>query len=100
MLVKELKMKKTTIVAIVLALILVPVSAMADDAAALFQTKCKACHGADGKKLAKADLASAAIQGKDDATLVSFLTTDAKHKTKVTDVATAKGLVAFIRTLK
>ena len=93
-------MKKTTIVAIVLALVLMPVTAMADDAAALFQSKCKACHGADGKKLAKADLASQAIQGKDDATLVTFLTTDAKHKAKVPDAATAKAIVAFIRTLK
>lgn len=91
-------MKKTTIVAIVaLALILTPLTAMADDAAALFQTKCKACHGADGKKLAKADLAATT---KDDATLVTFLTTNATHKSKVPDAAAAKQLVAFIRTLK
>ena len=91
-------MKKTTIAAIVtLALVLMPVAAMADDAAALFQTKCKSCHGADGKKLAKADLAATT---KDDATLVNFLTTNATHKTKVADAATAKQLVAFIRTLK
>lgn len=98
-------MKKTTIVAIValgvaLATALFPLTAAADDAAALFQSKCKACHGPDGKKLAKADLASAAIQGKSEATLVNFLTTDTKHKSKVPDAATAKQLVAFIKTLK
>lgn len=94
-------MKKTTIVAIVaLALALTPLSAMADDAAALYQTKCKACHGPDGKKLVKADLASAAVQGKNDATLINFLTTDAKHKAKVADAAAAKQFVTFIRTLK
>ena len=94
-------MKKTTIVAIVtLALVLLPTAAMADDAAALFQSKCKSCHGEDGKKLAKADLASAAVQGKDDATLVKYLTTDAKHKAKVADEAAAKQLVTFLRTLK
>lgn len=91
-------MKKTTLVAIVtLSLILLPTAAMADDAAALFQTKCKSCHGADGKKLAKADLASIT---KDDATLIQYLTTDAKHKSKVPDEATAKQLVAFLKTLK
>ena len=91
-------MKKTTIVAIVaLALALTPLSAMADDAAALYQTKCKSCHGPDGKKLAKADLASVT---KDEATLVKFLTTDTKHKSKVPDEATAKQLVAFLKTLK
>lgn len=94
-------MKKATIAAIVtLALVLLPTAAMADDAAALFQSKCKSCHGEDGKKLAKADLASATIQAKDEATLVKFLTTDAKHKSKVADEATAKQLVAFLRTLK
>ncbi|HUP61257.1 MAG TPA: c-type cytochrome [Thermoanaerobaculia bacterium] len=94
-------MKKTTIVSLlVLALVLVPLAASADDAAALFNTKCKVCHGPDGKKLARADLASAAIQGKADAVLVKFLTTDAKHKSKVADEATAKALVTFLRTLK
>ena len=98
---KELKMKKTTTVVILaLALVLMPIAASADDAAALFQSKCKSCHGPDGKKLAKADLASATIQGKDDATLITFLTTDAKHKAKVPDQATAKQIVTFLRTLK
>lgn len=92
-------MKNTTTIALLtLALILVPLAASADNA--LFDAKCKMCHGADGKKLAKADLSAAAIQGKDDATLVKFLTTDAKHKAKVADEASAKALVTFLRTLK
>jgi len=94
-------MKKTTIISLItLALVLAPLTAFAGDAAATFDAKCKMCHGADGKKLAKADLTSAAIQGKDDATLVKFLTTDAKHKAKVADEASAKAIVAFLRTLK
>jgi len=94
-------MKNTTTIALLtLALILVPLTASADNASALFDAKCKMCHGADGKKLAKADLSSAATQGKDDATLVKFLTTDTKHKTKVADEASAKALVTFLRTLK
>lgn len=93
-------MKKTTISILIFALALVPIAAFADDAAAIFQTKCKACHGENGKKLAKADLASTTVQTKSDADLVKFLTTDAKHKTKVGDEATAKAIVAFLRTLK
>lgn len=94
-------MKKTTTVSIlILALVILPVTAFAEDAAATFGTKCKACHGADGKKLAKADLTSDAIQAKAEGDLVKFLTTDAKHKTKVADEATAKALVAYLKTLK
>ena len=56
-------MKKTTAFLIVLALAL-PLTAFADQAT--FDAKCKACHGADGKKMAKADLTSDAIQPKAD----------------------------------
>ncbi len=91
-------MKKLTTVSILtIALLLLPAVSFAD---AVFDAKCKACHGADGKKLAKADLSGATIQAKDDATLVKFLMTDAKHKSKVADEATAKALVTFLRTLK
>ena len=92
-------MKKTTIVSLlILALLIVPVAASAGQA--VFDAKCKACHGADGKKLAKADLSGPAVQAKTDADLVKFLTTDAKHKTKVADEATAKVIVTYLRTLK
>ena len=93
-------MKKTTIILTALALILVPLTASAEDGAALFTAKCKMCHGEDGKKLAKADLSSAAIQGKSDADLVKFLITDAKHKAKAGNEASAKAVVTFLRTLK
>ena len=91
-------MKKTTTILILIALALTPLTAFADQAT--FDAKCKACHGADGKKLAKADLTSATIQAKSEADLVKFLTTDAKHKTKVADEAAAKTLVAYIKSLK
>lgn len=90
-------MKKTTIASIFVILFLLPTLSFAD---ATFDAKCKACHGADGKKLAKADLSGTAVQGKDDATLVKFLMSDAKHKAKVADEATAKALVTHLRTLK
>lgn len=93
-------MKKLTIVSILTIAFLLPVAAFADDAATLYGAKCKACHGADGKKLAKADLTADVIQGKDDAKLVTFLMTEARHKAKVADEASAKQLVSFLRTLK
>jgi len=90
-------MKKTTIALLILALAL-PITALADQTT--YDAKCKACHGADGKKLAKADLTGDTIQAKSEADLVKFLTTDAKHKTKVADEATAKALVTYIKSLK
>lgn len=91
-------MKKTAIL-LVLLLLAAPF-AVADDGAATFKAKCQMCHGPDGAKNPKVNLGGADVQGKSDADLVKFLTTDAKHKSKVTDEATAKAVVAFIRTLK
>ena len=84
-------MKKTTLI---LAAILMAPALFAADAKTTFEAKCKMCHGADGKKIAKADYT------KPEAVLVKYLTTDAKHKSKVPDEATAKALVAFVKTLK
>ena len=91
-------MKKTALLLVIL--ILAAPLAMAQDGAATFKGKCQMCHGADGAKMAKANLSGDAVQGKTDAQLVTFLTTNDKHKSKVGDEATAKALVAFIRTLK
>lgn len=85
-------MKKTALIIMVVAL-LVPVSMFADGKAT-YEAKCKMCHGADGKKIAKADLS------KPEADLVKFVTTDAKHKSKVADEATAKEVVAYFKSLK
>jgi mono/diheme cytochrome c family protein len=92
-------MKKTAAL-LILAIALTPLAAFANDGAAIFDAKCKACHGADGKKLAKADLTGDSVQAKSDADLVKFLTTDAKHKSKAGDEAAAKALVGYLRTLK
>ena len=91
-------MKKTALLLAIL--ILAAPLAMAADGAATFKAKCQMCHGPDGAKMAKANLSGAGVQGKTDADLVKFLTTNDKHKAKVGDEATAKALVAFIRTLK
>ena len=67
------------------------------DAAADYKAKCQMCHGADGKKSTKVDLTKV---DKPEADLVKFLTTDAKHKSKVADEATAKALIGYLKTLK
>jgi mono/diheme cytochrome c family protein len=92
-------MKKTTLL-LVIALLLFPVVSFAEDGAAIFKAKCQMCHGPDGAKMAKANLSGAAIQGKPDAELVTFLTTNTAHKPRAGNEANAKALVAFIRTLK
>lgn len=85
-------MKKTALL-LVIAILLVPMAAFADDAKTTFEAKCKMCHGA---KLEK----KAIDQTKSDADLVKFLTSDAKHKSRVADEAAAKALVAYIKSIK
>jgi cytochrome c6 len=82
----------------------------ADDAAALYKTKCAACHGADGsgntamgKAFKLRDLGSSEVQAQTDAQLIA-ITSDGKNKMpaykgKLTDEQ-IKGIVGYIRTLK
>ena len=95
-------MKRTTVFILITSIILLAVPAMAEDGAALFKAKCAACHGADGTKLAKANLASAAVQDKTDADLITFVGNNAKHnfKTKGLSDEQIKGVVTYLRTLK
>jgi cytochrome c553 len=85
-------MKKTALL-LMIAILLAPVSMFADDAKTTFEAKCKMCHGADLSKK-PVDLT------KSEDELVKFMTTDAKHKSKVADEAAAKALVAYLKTLK
>ncbi len=79
-------------------------AAHAQDAAALYKSKCAMCHGADGAKAAGHDLSGAAVQKESDADLTAVIT-DGKapkmpkygDKLKPEEI---KGLVAYIRTLK
>ena len=89
-------MKKTATILILMLLAAIALPAMAEDGAALYKAKCAACHGPDGVKLAKANLTTTA---KTEADIVTFLTTNDKHKTKV-DAAGAKAVAAFVKTLK
>lgn len=85
------------------------VSAEAQDAAALYKTKCAACHGADGKgetAIGKAnkmhDLASEDVQKQSDADLTTIIT-NGKNKMpaygKSLKPDQVKDLVAYIRSL-
>jgi cytochrome c6 len=90
-------------IAIVVVLSL-PLSAHAQDASALYKSKCAMCHGADGAKAAGHDLSGADVQKKSDADIAAVIT-DGKapkmpkygDKLKPEEI---KGLVAYIRTLK
>ena len=95
-------MKKTTVVLLTLVALLISSAAMAADGKATFDAKCKACHGTDGKKIAKADLTGTDVQGKTEADLVTFIGTNAKHnfKTKGLSDDDIKAVAAFIKTLK
>ena len=92
-----------------LAIGLTSVPAGAQDAAALYKTKCAACHGADGKgetAIGKAnkirDLGSAEVQAESDADLTTIINTGkGKMPTygKSLKPEQVKDLVAYIRTL-
>jgi hypothetical protein len=90
--VPEEMMKKTALL-VLIAILLVPVSMYAADAKTTFEAKCKMCHGANLEK-------KAIDTSKSDADLVKFLTTNDKHKTRVGDEATAKAIVAYIKSIK
>ncbi len=60
-----------TALAVVLS---IPLSAQAQDSAALYKSKCAMCHGADGKKAAGHDLSSADVQKESDAALTAVIT--------------------------
>lgn len=92
----------------VLVMMVAP-AAFADDAAALYKTKCAMCHAADGsgdtpmgKKTATHDFRSPEIQKMTDAQLIE-ITTKGKAKMPAYDKKLAadeiKGLVTYIREL-
>src|SRR5271169_2012544 len=84
-------------------------TARADDSAALFKSKCAACHGADGKgdtamgKTFKIrDMASGDVQKQTDAELTTITTAGKGKMPAYKDKLTAeqiKGLVGYIRDL-
>src|SRR5579864_5964735 len=107
-------MKKATVITLILFVFVLALPAMAQDGAALFQTKCAMCHGKTGAAdtpIAKAkgikDLGSADIQKLTDAELIDMIAIGGPNKVKGHDFKAKgltddqiKGLVGFVRTLK
>ena len=90
-------------------LLAVAIPAKADDAAALYKSKCQVCHGADGKgspagqKMGAKDFQSPEVQKQTDAELIK-VTKDGKGKMpkydgKLTDAQITQ-LIKYIRSLK
>jgi cytochrome c6 len=106
-----MKMKTKTLMSFVVLLgsIAVARPVMADDAEALYKSKCQVCHGADGKgspagqKIGVKDFHSPEVQKQSDAELFD-ITKQGKGKMpaydkKLTDDQ-IKQLIKFIRSLK
>src|SRR5579872_5178255 len=81
-------MKKATVITLILFVFVLALPAMAQDGAALFQTKCVACHGKTGAAdtpIAKAKgikaLGSADVQKLTDADLTELIANGGKNKT-------------------
>jgi len=101
---------KRTITLVFAAALLVAPTLLADDAAALFKTKCQACHGPNGsgdtpmaRKLAVKAFGSPDVQKQTDAQLTATIK-GGKGKMpaftgKLTDDE-IKGLVGLIRSFK
>ena len=99
-------MKKTLICGLLIALAL-PVVALGDGAA-IFKTKCAACHGPDGsgqtpvgKNLKLVDLRSAEAQKLTDAEITKLLTEGKGKMPKANlNADDTKAVIAFVRSLK
>ena len=100
---------KMLIIATAITVVLsVTLTAQAQDAAALYKSKCAGCHGADGtgsamgKKMGAHDFTSADVQKMSDAELSDIITNGKNKMPKFASLKPdeVKGLVAYIRTMK
>jgi cytochrome c6 len=97
------------VAALVVLFVLALTAQAQDSSAALYKSKCGACHGPDGsgsatgKTMGAHDLSSADIQKMSDTELTTIIT-DGKNKMpaygKSLKPEQIQGLVAYIRTLK
>lgn len=97
-------MRFLPVCALFLAFGAVQAFAGAPEGKAIYDTKCKACHKADGSGMAAMKmraLGSAEVQAKSDADLKKDITAgNGKMKAQSVTPAQADDLVAYIRTLK
>ena len=105
---KRIETKLLTIATALAVVLSLPLSARAQDASALFKSKCAGCHAADGtgsamgKKMGAHDFTSADVQKMSDAELTDIITNGKNKMPKYGSLKPEeiKGLVAYIRTLK
>jgi cytochrome c6 len=103
----RIKLRRLALLGALAAMFVLP-SMNAQDASAMFKSKCAACHGADGtgsamgKKMGAHDFTSAEVQHMSDTELAETIT-NGKGKMPAYKSLTpdqVKDLVAYIRTLK
>jgi len=99
--------KRLAVVAVVLAMLALPLASFAaDQAADIFKSKCAMCHGPDGKgKMAGTkDLGSAEVQKASDADLTTAISKGKPPKMPANEgkltADQIKSLVAYVRTFK
>jgi cytochrome c6 len=105
---KRIELKLFTIATAVAVILSVPLSVSAQDASALFKSKCAGCHAADGtgsamgKKMGAHDFTSPEVQKVPDTELTDIITNGKNKMPKYGSLKPeeVKGLVAYIRTLK
>jgi cytochrome c6 len=105
---KRVDLKGFTIATAAAIILSLSMPAHAQDASALFKSKCAGCHGADGtgsamgKKMGAHDFTSADVQKMSDAELTDVITNGKNKMPKYASLKPeeVKGLVAYIRTLK
>jgi mono/diheme cytochrome c family protein len=105
---KRIDMQVLTFATVLAVVLTFSPSVRAQDASALYKSKCAACHGADGtgssigKKMGAHDFTSAEVQKMSDAELTEIITNGRDKMPKYGSLKPEeiKGLVAYIRTLK
>src|SRR5579863_9016936 len=105
---KRIDTKLLTIATALVVVLSLSLAAHAQDASALFKSKCAGCHAADGtgsamgKKMGAHDFTSADVQKMSDADLTDIITNGKNKMPKYASLKPeeVKGLVAYIRTLK
>lgn len=105
---KRIDLKLFTIATAVAVILSVPLSVRAQDASALFKSKCAGCHGADGtgsamgKKMGVHDFTSSEVQKMSDTELGDIITNGKNKMPKYGSLKPEEinGLVAYIHTLK
>ena len=105
---KRIDLKLLTIATALTVTLGIPSSVRAQDASALFKSKCAGCHSADGtgsamgKKMGAHDFTSPEVQKMSDNELTDIITNGKNKMPKYGSLKPeeVKGLVAYIRTLK